>query len=180
MDFTYSATHLCIKRRAANSCAGESSRTTHGTKAAVDACRYFAGLIIGALHGRRKSELLSAYFFPGDKPGFWQTHSLEPKIGLVAAGSFKTREPPEIKGSGYVVESLEAALWAFDRSTSFREGALLAVNLGDDADTTGAIYGQLAGMFYGAQEIPKQWITKLALHELIVGKADQLLAIGSV
>jgi ADP-ribosylglycohydrolase len=158
--------------------AGESSRTTHGTKAAVDACRYFAGLIIGALHGRRKSELLSAYFFPGDKPGFWQTHSLEPKIGLVAAGSFKTREPREIKGSGYVVESLEAALWAFDRSTSFREGALLAVNLGDDADTTGAIYGQLAGVFYGAQEIPKEWKTKLALHELIVGKADQLLAIG--
>src|ERR1700730_14536071 len=97
MDFTYSATLLCIKRRAANSYAGESSRTTHGTKAAVDACPYFAGLIAGASHGRRKSELLSAYFFPGEAPDFWQTHSLEPKIGRVAAGSFKIKEPPQIE-----------------------------------------------------------------------------------
>lgn len=61
-----------------------------------------------------------------------------------------------ITGTGYVVESLEAALWAFDRSDSFGEGALLAVNLGDDADTTGAIYGQIAGAFYGAEQIPAE------------------------
>jgi ADP-ribosylglycohydrolase len=61
---------------------------------------------------------------------------------IEAAGSFKRKEPPEIRGTGYVVESLEAALWAFARPSSFWEGALLAVNLGDDADTTGAIYGQ--------------------------------------
>jgi hypothetical protein len=58
-------------------------------------------------------------------------------VDEVAAGSFLRREPPEIKGSGYVVRSLEAALWAFSRSMGFEEGALLAVNLGDDADTTG-------------------------------------------
>lgn len=64
---------------------------------------------------------------------------LHPKIAAIAVGSFKAKEPPEIKGTGYVIESLEAALWAFDRSESFGEGALLAVNLGKDADTTGAI-----------------------------------------
>jgi hypothetical protein len=100
-----------------------------GARTAVDACRYFAGLIVGAVRGRIKSELLSSRFFPGDKPDYWQKNPLDPKIAAIAAGSFKTKDPPEIKGSGYVVESLEAALWAFDRSRSFREGALLAVNL---------------------------------------------------
>jgi hypothetical protein len=81
----------------------------------------------------------------------------------------------KIKGSGYVVESLQAALWAFDRSRSFREGALLAVNLGNDADTTGAIYGQLAGAFYGAEQIPPEWRTKLVMHDFIVETADLLV-----
>ncbi|MDP2644144.1 MAG: ADP-ribosylglycohydrolase family protein [Desulfobacterales bacterium] len=75
--------------------------------------------------------------------------ALCPEIDEIACGSFKRKEPPQIVGSGYVVKSLEAALWAFARSSSFREGCLFAVNLGDDADTTGAIYGQLAGAFYG-------------------------------
>jgi ADP-ribosyl-[dinitrogen reductase] hydrolase len=156
--------------------AGESSRTTHGTKAAVDACRYFAGLLVGALRGKPKSELLSAYFNPTDEPDFWNENSLDPKIAAIAAGSFKKKEPPEIRGTGYVVESLEAALWAFDRSNSFREGALLAVNLGDDADTTGAIYGQIAGAFYGAEQIPPEWRAKLAKRELIIDLADRLYA----
>jgi ADP-ribosyl-[dinitrogen reductase] hydrolase len=94
-------------------CAALSSRTTHGTKAAVDACRYFTGLIFGALHNRKKSDLLNAYFYPGDEPNYWQRNPLDPKIAAVAAGSFKAKQPPDIKGSGYVVESLEAALWAF-------------------------------------------------------------------
>ena len=158
--------------------AGESSRTTHGTKAAVDACRYFAGLMIGALRGHPKSELLSPCFFPGDESDFWHKHELNPKIAAIAAGSFKTKDPPDIKGTGYVVESLEAALWVFDRSDSFREGALLAVNLGNDADTTGAIHGQLAGAFYGAGQIPAEWKAKLAMHDFIVEKTDQLFAIA--
>jgi ADP-ribosyl-[dinitrogen reductase] hydrolase len=124
--------------------AAESSRTTHGTKAAVDACRYFAGLIIGAIQGQDKSDLLSAYFYPGNEAGFWEENPLDPKISAVGAGSFKDKQPPDIKGSGYVVESLEAALWAFYRSESFREGALSAANLGHDGDTSGAVYGQLA------------------------------------
>jgi ADP-ribosyl-[dinitrogen reductase] hydrolase len=157
---------------------GESSRTTHGTKAAVDACRYFAGLLVGALRGKPKSELLSPYFNPTDEPSFWNETRLDPKIAAIAAGSFKKKDPPEIRGTGYVVESLEAALWAFDRSNSFREGALLAVNLGDDADTTGAIYGQIAGAFYAAEQIPAEWTLKLTMHDFILEKADQLFAIA--
>jgi len=70
---------------------------------------------------------------------------------------------------------LEAALWAFFNSESFREGCLLAVNLGDDADTTGAVYGQLAGAYYGLQSIPQEWLAKIALRTDIEKLAGQLL-----
>ena len=73
-----------------------------------------------------------------------------------------------------LIESLEAALWAFYRSDSFRDGALLAVNLGDDADTTGAVYGQVAGAFYGESGIPLEWRQKLAHRELIASLAERL------
>jgi len=87
----------------------------------------------------------------------------------------QAKEPPEIEGSGYVVRSLEAALWAFHRSDSFRDGCPLAVNLGDDADTTAAVYGQLAGACYGERGIPKEWLEKLAMRGVIVSFADSLL-----
>jgi ADP-ribosylglycohydrolase len=97
---------------------------------------------------------------------------------LRTSNPFSGSESPSTAGTDYVVESLEAALWAFDRSRSFREGALLAVNLGNDADTTGAIYGQLAGAFYGAEQIPPEWRTKLVMHNFIVETADQLVNLG--
>ena len=95
-------------------------------------------------------------------------------MDAVACGSFKERQPPQICGSGYVAASLEAALWAFNRSSSFREGCLLAVNLGDDADTTGAVYGQIAGAFYGEQDIPAEWCEKIAMRDMIESFADNL------
>ena len=106
--------------------------------------------------------------------GLWEQRPLADRIAEIANGSFKHREPPEIKGSGYVVESLEAALWAFDRSQEFRDGALMAVNLGDDADTTGAIYGQIAGAYYGAKSIPANWRDLLTMNDEIVSMADKL------
>jgi ADP-ribosylglycohydrolase len=106
--------------------------------------------------------------------GYWAEQPLTPAIDEIAAGSFKQRQPPEIRGIGYVVKSLEAALWAFYRSQSFREGCLLAVNLGDDADTTGAVYGQLAGAYYGLSNIPNGWLEKLSHRQLIEQYAGQL------
>lgn len=157
---------------------GESSRTTHGAPTTVDACRYLGALVVGALNGAGKEELLSERYAPLG-PGYWKERPLAPEIDEIALGSFKRREPPEIEGSGYVVRSLEAALWAFHNGGSFREGALLAVNLGDDADTTGAVYGQLAGAFYGEGGIPKPWRRKLAHRLLIEHFAERLLRLGS-
>ena len=152
--------------------AADSSRTTHQAQEAVAACRYFAGLLVGALRGVHKEKLLSASYGPVE--GLWERDPLAAKIARVADGSFKDRDPPDIKGTGYVVESLEAALWAFHRSDGFREGALLAVNLGEDADTTGAIYGQIAGAHYGAEAIPPVWRHKLTMGEKITSLADRL------
>ncbi len=145
--------------------AAESSRTTHGAATAVDACRYLAALIAGALEARSKDELLDESYF---------TRAETPEIAGVASGSFRRKSRDEIRGSGYVVASLEAALWSFHQSGTFEEGALLAVNLGDDADTTGAVYGQLAGALYGAEAIPERWRSLLALRETIETFADRL------
>jgi ADP-ribosyl-[dinitrogen reductase] hydrolase len=158
--------------------AAHSSRTTHGAQTALDACRYLAALLVGAVQGESKEELLSPYYSP--VPNYWQQSPLTPEIEEIAAGSFKGRQPPEIRGTGYVVKSLEAALWAFNQSTSFREGCLLAVNLGDDADTTGAVYGQLAGAFYGEQGIPQEWRMRLAHRSLIEFLADQLFELSTM
>jgi ADP-ribosylglycohydrolase len=98
-----------------------------------------------------------------------------PDIRQIAAGSFKTKQPPEIRGSGYVVHSLEAALWAFYNSDNFRDGCLLAANLGDDADTTAAIYGQLAGAYYGANAIPRAWREKIVMADLIEDLSNKLM-----
>lgn len=162
--------------RAAVHHAGESSRTTHAAAACVDACRYFAGLLVGALHGVPKDELLRSRWSP--VPGVWDEAPLVEEVDEVAAGSFLEREPPAIVGSGYVVRSLEAALWAFARTDSFADGVLAAVNLGDDADTTGAVFGQIGGAYYGASAIPERWRERLVQREFIEGLADRLLRAG--
>ena len=156
--------------------AGEMSRTTHAAPEPVDACRYYAGLIVGALRGETKERLLSAHYTP--VAGLWQDEPLSPRIDAIAAGSFKAKQPPEIRGTGYVVDALEAALWAFWSTDSFEDGVLAAGNLGDDADTTGAIYGQLAGAYYGVDGIPERWRGKITLAGRIGELADALLFFG--
>jgi ADP-ribosyl-[dinitrogen reductase] hydrolase len=141
-----------------------SSRTTHGAVESVEACAVLASILVAALRGADKEAMLSADVcrkWRRDKP----TYSAA--IEGIIQGSYRHKEPPEIQGTGYVIRSLEAALWAFYHSTSFESGALLAVNLGDDADTTGAVYGQIAGTYYGQSGIPGHWREKLSMKETI-------------
>ncbi|MDF1554519.1 MAG: ADP-ribosylglycohydrolase family protein, partial [Deferrisomatales bacterium] len=133
---------------------------------------------VGAVRGAGKEELLAERYTP--VPGYWEAHPLAPEIDEIARGSFKEKEPPAIVGRGYVVKSLEAALWAFHRTDSFREGCLAAVNLGDDADTTAAIYGQLGGAYYGVQGIPAPWAEVLAFREEIEGLLQRLWGMAFV
>jgi ADP-ribosyl-[dinitrogen reductase] hydrolase len=110
-------------------------------------------LIIGASQGCAKEKLLNSdqLYVPADLPnGYWTTETatpLDPCVAAVSAGSYKHRDPPQIKASGFVIETMEAALWAFYHTNSFEEGALKAVNLGGDADTVGTVYGMLAGAY---------------------------------
>ncbi|MEK3833514.1 ADP-ribosylglycohydrolase family protein [Paenibacillus sp. FSL R7-0128] len=150
--------------------AAMSSRTTHGAAECLAACRLLAAYILAGLHGWSKQEMLA----PDAFREWLDEDTLTPHMLNIKQGSYKLKEPPQIQGSGYVVESLEAALWAFHKSDSFAEGALLAVNLGNDADTTGAIYGQIAGAYYGLSGIPADWSGKLALRGLISDYAGRL------
>ena len=151
---------------------GQSSLTTHGVQVAVDACRYLGALLVGAVSGVNKQTLLSEHYSPAI--GYWEKHPLVTEIDEIARGSFKNKQPPDICGAGYVVDCLEAALWAFYNSDNFEEGALKAVNLGDYADATGAVYGQLAGAFYGEVNLPEHWLDKLSKRYLITSYAVQL------
>ncbi|OGD57277.1 ADP-ribosylglycohydrolase [Candidatus Bathyarchaeota archaeon RBG_13_52_12] len=151
---------------------GLSSKTTHGALVAVDSCRYLGGLIIGALNGIKKESLLASRYEPA--VGIWSKTPLTPEVDTVALGSFKRSEPPVIKAQGTAVKTLEAALWAFGKSRSFEEGCLLAVNLGDDSDTVGAVYGQLAGTYYGVESIPTRWRNELSKTDVIENMAEKL------
>jgi ADP-ribosyl-[dinitrogen reductase] hydrolase len=150
---------------AAANYAGESSRTTHGAKECIDACRLFGRIICRALLGWPKDEVLL-----GDAGSFASGE----RITEIARGTYRVKSESEIRGSGYVVESLEAALWAFSRTSSFAEAILAAANLGDDADTTAAVCGQVAGAYYGESGIPSGWLERLAMRSEIAMLADQL------
>ncbi len=150
----------------------ESSRTTHAARACVDACRYFGVLIALAASGAEKHTMLRPY---ADNYDLFSAEPLVAEIAKIAEGSFKHKNPPNIRGTGYVVQSLEAALWAFYHAEDFVSGARLAVNLGEDADTTGAVYGQLAGAFYGASGIPQRWRDLLTMRDEIIEMADALM-----
>ncbi len=155
----------------------DSSKTTHGAEEAVDGCRYFAGLLVGALRGVGKEELLSPRYCPVE--GYWERNPLSPNVAAIAGGSFKHRDLRDIQATGYVMDTLEAVLWAFHHTGDFRGGALRVVNLGDDADTTVAIYGQLAGAYYGADSIPAEWRERLAIGAELESLADSLFERGS-
>jgi ADP-ribosylglycohydrolase len=145
--------------------AAESSLPTHASLPCVSACRFLALVLAGLMHGLERDEVLAADWGPLEQ--LRQLEPLHPEVEAVAAGSYRLLQPPAIKGSGYVVKSLEAALWSFHTAGDFREAVLRAVNLGDDADTTGAVCGQLAGAFWGESGIPREWRAGLARRNMI-------------
>lgn len=143
----------------------ESSRTTHGSLECVDACKLFAEMTLHALGGKNKEAILSN-----------TTVELEsPTIAAIARGEYRVKSSEQIKGTGYVVDSLEAALWCFYKTDSFKDAILTAANLGDDADTTAAICGQVAGAYYGASGIPAKWLERLHMRNEITLLADNLM-----
>ncbi|CAO4153355.1 ADP-ribosyl-[dinitrogen reductase] glycohydrolase [Methylorubrum extorquens] len=146
----------------ADQIARDQSRVTHAAPQAVEACAYFVQLLREAIPGQ--PDVL--------RPRAW---SGDPAITAIAAGSWHQKSRDEIHSSGYVINTLEAAVWAVANTLSFEEALVLAVNLADDADTVGAITGQLAGALYGASAIPERWLHPLAWRSEISAAADRLL-----
>lgn len=144
--------------------AGESSRTTHGALEAVESCRLFALMLSEALAGRTRDEILFAV-----RTGFSAAN-----VQAIARGDYRAKPVSRIVGSGYSIAALEAALWCFHHSQSFASAVLAAANLGDDADTTAAITGQIAGAFYGVDGIPGEWRARLAMAGEIDATARRL------
>ena len=144
--------------------AAEQSRTTHAAEEAVDACRAFAELLADAIAGKPRAEVLASRPFEGAEA-----------IARVMAGNWRGRPRYEIRSSGYVVHTLEAALWSVARTANFRNAVLLAANLADDADTVAAVTGQLAGALYGLSGIPDAWLERLAWRDRLLEAGRRVL-----
>ncbi|MAD47689.1 MAG: ADP-ribosylglycohydrolase [Oceanospirillaceae bacterium] len=143
--------------------AGESSRTTHAAAECIDACRYMAALLWLIFQGRDKQALNHCSYQPATR-----------KVASLMTTAWSGKSRDEIRGSGYVIDSLEAALWCFYHTDNYADAVLSAVNLGEDTDTTAAICGQLAGAYYGIDNIPAPWQQKIFIHDTILAMASQL------
>jgi len=148
---------------------GLSGFITHGDQKAYDACRYYGALIVAAVNGATKEELVDKNFYKNHEKWF-DGKPLHQDIMEISLGSYKKKGGYDkgIRGKGYIVNALEAALWAFwSDKNSFETGVLAAINLGDDTDTTAAIYGQLAGACYGYKNLPKEWVDQVYAKDFI-------------
>jgi len=138
-----------------------SSKTTHGSPIAVDCCRYFAYVILKLVHGFEKDALFSDSFV-SDVYQYFADEPLHEALNSIIQCEYISKGVDEIQSSGYVIHSLEAVLWSFYHTNTLEEAILKSVNLGDDADTVGAITGQLVGAYYGVDGIPYEWINGLS------------------
>lgn len=144
--------------------ADRQSRTTHPAPVAHEACRLFAAILNDALTGQPKEHVFRARDWDGSE-----------EIAEIARGSFRHKDRSQIRSSGYVVHTLEAALWAVDKADDFSEAVILAANLGDDADTVAAVAGQLAGALWTSDGIPERWRNQIAWADRLVEAARLLL-----
>lgn len=144
------------------------SRTTHGTIECLDVCELFVAQLVDALNGADKTQ--------ATRPRVMQ---LTAQTLAINGGEWKPKTREQIASGAYVVQTLDAALWAVWNTHNFAGAVLLAANLGGDASGTAAVAGQLAGALYGASSIPTEWLGKLAWKDKIEALADDLLAMAS-
>ena len=143
------------------------SRLTHGAPQCLDACHLFVAMLRDAIRTGNKHGVLA--------PRPWNG---EPAVAAIASGHWWGKVRSEIRSTGYVVDTLEAAVWAVSQTRGFEDALVLAVNLGGDADTVGAVTGQLAGALYGVSAIPQRWLAPLAWRDRIVALATALVSAG--
>lgn len=173
---------------AADRIARDQGRTTHGAPEAVEACAYLVQVLRAAIRG--ETDVLRPRAWIGADcdglfPRLWRSDEhdhLTPypqaqaaKVEAIAQGAWRKKPRDRIRSTGYAIDTLEAALWAAGTTDTFEDALVLAVNLGGDADTVGAVSGQLAGALYGASAIPERWLAPLAWRARITELADRLI-----
>jgi ADP-ribosyl-[dinitrogen reductase] hydrolase len=142
----------------------EQGQFTHNHFVPNFACRMLNAIIIEGIKTGNKVKALQAADVEG----------CSEELIHIINGDYKNKSRDEIKSDGYVVSTLEAAIWAVWHTDNFKDVLLLAVNLGDDADTVGAVAGQIAGAIYGVDEVPRSWISGLHNNQRILNLANQL------
>lgn len=152
------------------------SSITHGHIRSIIACFYYLEFCLGLLKGEDKFDIYKK--LQGEIPAFLASLAVD-KAEMALFRRLLEEEihqlPEEaISGDGYVLHTLEAAVWCLLTTDSYGDAVLKAVNLGDDTDTTGAVTGGLAGLLYGINGIPSQWISQLARNEEIEELAGRL------
>lgn len=163
----------------------EVSSITHGHIRSILACFIYLELVVELLKGKDKWEAYRTMqntvreflnFYPicsqDEMDKFHRI--LELKVDDYELDPLYTLPEEKISSSGYVLHSLEASLWCFLNSESYSEAVLKAVNLGEDTDTTGAITGGLAGIYYSFENIPGEWVEVLARKEDIEKLCEKL------
>ncbi len=147
----------------------DSSRTTHASPDCLDSAELLGRVLWRLLQGENLHDVLEHI------PPFIPRSS---RITRLQHGYFRFLERNDVSSSGYAINTLEAALWSCYHSNSFEEALVNAVNLGGDADTVGAVTGQIAGAAYGAESIPVRWRSMVAWHNHLELYADQLISVG--
>lgn len=154
----------------------EVSAITHGHFRSVFACFVYVVFVIELIKGINKKE---AYAYTQDLVlKYAELQGFNPVevelFSRILKNNISSYPEDEIKSSGYVLHSLEASLWCFLNSESYSEAVLKAVNLGEDTDTTGAITGGIAGIYYGFENIPKEWVDELVRKDDIAALCKKL------
>ncbi|KIW19884.1 hypothetical protein PV08_00459 [Exophiala spinifera] len=166
--------------------ARQSSLPTHPHTRCQHACMIYVSVVVQALQGCSKSTMASTLgcsisstrspHHRGRVAGEYVEAVLKQRLGRYqTVEDWRSTPPDSIRSTGYVVDSLEAALWAFFSTDSFEQGATRAVNLGDDADTIGAIYGGLAGAFYSVDGVPERWIADMKNIDLMEDVVEDII-----
>ncbi|MEC5158589.1 ADP-ribosylglycohydrolase family protein [Chryseobacterium sp. MP_3.2] len=152
------------------------SSITHGHIRSIIACFYYLEFAREILLGKEKFGIYKK--LQVEIPNFLSSLSITPsEISLfdrLLEKDISVLEENKILSSGYVLHSLEASIWCLLTTENYKEATLKAVNLGEDTDTTAAITGGLAGLLYGIEDIPKNWIELLARNEDILDLGNRL------
>ncbi|HEY9808109.1 MAG TPA: ADP-ribosylglycohydrolase family protein [Halomicronema sp.] len=154
------------------------SQITHGHLRSQIACGIYISVAVGLLEGLN---LKNAYLKGLEKVNFiYNQPPFEKEFNQhfqkIFSGKIDKLSAKDIHSSGYVIHTLEACLWCLLTSSSYKEAVLKAVNLGEDTDTTAAVTGGLAGIYYGYDGIPAEWVSQIAKKEEIMDLAKRLEA----